>query len=131
MPNRIQPALLRTLCLVALVLAIAPVTAALAQSKQADKPKTEESGAESQALRLPAALMAREAPVEAHPTRDETLVQSRSLAHATETILFPEVDVALMRPQEADSTVAEPLDVGDALIGAIFFAVASLWISLR
>lgn len=131
MPGRIHAAVPRTLCFLALLVAVAPVTAALAQSKRASKPKTEESSGESQTPRLPAVLMTRDASVQPLPTTDAAVEESLSLAHASETLLFPEIEGVVTRPQEADSTVAESLDVGDALIGAIFFAVASLWISLR
>ncbi len=131
MPGRTHAALPRTLCLLALLVAVAPMTAARAQSKPASKPKAEASRGESQTPRLPAALMTRDAPVRPLPTTDATVEASLSLARASETLLFPEIDGVVTRPQEADSTAAESLDVGDALIGAIFFAVASLWISLR
>ncbi len=131
MPGRLHAVMPRTLCLLALLVAVAPVTAALAQSKPASKPKAEASSGESQTPRLPAALMTRDAPVQPLPATDAAVEESLSLARASETLLFPEIEGVVSRPQEADSTADESLDVGDALIGAIFFAVASLWISLR
>lgn len=131
MPRRIYAASIRSLCLLALLATVAPVTAALAQSKTASKPKTEESSEEPQTTWLPAVLITRDVTARPLPTTDAAVDESLSLAHASESLLFPEIDDVATRPQEADSTAADSLDVADALIGAIFFAVASLWISLR
>lgn len=126
MSDRLQSLAARALCLAAFSLAITPASPALAQS--ANKPAAEGSEVNVLAAPLPVGLVGRDARAPAPMVAAD---DSLSLAHAAETTLFPEIPIAVIPPQVADSTGSESLGAADALIGAIFFAVASLWIALR